>query len=408
MATISCDCFLSKRLKANEERYTSISEAFGAYKELKVGNLEDSYIKRFTSPSKIYAKSQSASQILNQLPRYAIEAIAFGGMLLLTLYLMTKSGGVSFNNVLPIIALYVFAGYRLMPALQISYGAISNIRYTGPSLDALYNDFKKLQTDLPEQNQINLSLNNKITLKNIDYSYPNSSTRVLKNIQMDITACNTIGIAGSTGSGKTTLVDVILGLLEAQQGTLEVDSIIINKKNCRTWQRMIGYVPQHIYLTDNTIANNIAFGVDTHDINQEAVEKAAKIANINDFVVNELPLKYQTIVGERGVRLSGGQRQRIGIARALYNNPKLLIFDEATSALDNNTEEAVMDATHNLKKETTIILIAHRLTTMKKCDIIFLLEKGKLVDKGNYEELTKKNPFFKNMQEKEQFTKSNI
>ena len=225
---------------------------------------------------------------------------------------------------------------------------------------------------------------------------------------MDITACNTIGIAGSTGSGKTTLVDVILGLLEAQQGTLEVDSIIINKKNCRTWQRMIGYVPQHIYLTDNTIANNIAFGVDTHDINQEAVEKAAKIANINDFVVNELPLKYQTIVGERGVRLSGGQRQRIGIARALYNNPKLLIFDEATSALDNNTEEAVMDATHNLKKETTIILIAHRLTTMKKCDIIFLLEKGKLVDKGNYEELTKKNPFFKNMQEKEQFTKSNI
>ena len=188
-----------------------------------------------------------------------------------------------------------------------------------------------------------------ITLKNIYYSYPNSSRTVLKNVNMNIPIKNTIGLIGATGSGKTTSVDIILGLLEAQ-GALEVDGNIINQQNSRSWQKLIGYVPQHIYLSDDTITANIAFGVEPKAINLEAVEKASKISNLHNFIIDELPKKYQTTIGERGVRLSGGQRQRIGIARALYHNPKLLILDEATSALDSQTEKAVIDAVNNLSK----------------------------------------------------------
>ena len=202
-------------------------------------------------------------------------------------------------------------------------------------------------------------------------------------------------MVGTTGSGKTTTVDIILGLLEAQKGTLEVDGKIIDKQNCRSWQRSIGYVPQHIYLSDDTVAANIAFGVEPIDISLDAVEKASKIANLHEFVVNELDNKYQTTIGERGIRLSGGQRQRIGIARALYHNPQVLILDEATSALDNKTEKAVMDAVNNLSKDITIILIAHRLSTVKKCDKIILLENGEIKNQGKFEELIKVNENFR-------------
>ena len=200
---------------------------------------------------------------------------------------------------------------------------------------------------------------------------------------------------GATGSGKTTTVDIILSLLEPQKGTLEVDDQVITQHNSRAWQRSIGYVPQQIYLSDNTISANIAFGVDPKNINQEIVEKVSKIANLHEFVTNELPKNYQTTIGERGVRLSGGQRQRIGIARALYHNPKVLILDEATSALDNLTEKAVMDAIDNLSKNITIILIAHRLSTVKKCDRIYLLDKGELKNEGSFEELIKANDNFR-------------
>jgi ABC-type multidrug transport system fused ATPase/permease subunit len=374
-----------ERLKSNEIRFTAVSEAFGAAKEVKLSGLEQIYIKRFSDSAKSFAQTASAAAIIRLLPRFILEAIAFGGIMLVILYLMNQTG--SFNNALPVISLYVFAGYRLMPALQQAYSSLSQLAFVGPSLDALSNEIKSLKQFNLNQDQGVISFNKAITLKNISYNYPNSSRTALKDINLSIPAKSTVGLVGSTGCGKTTTVDIILGLLEAQKGILEVDGQIISKQNLRAWQRSIGYVPQHIYLSDDTIAANIAFGVEPKDINQEAVEKASKISNLHEFIINELPKNYQTTVGERGVRLSGGQRQRIGIARALYRNPQVIVLDEATSALDNETEKAVMDAVNNIGKDITIILIAHRLNTVKDCDIIFKLEKGQVIGQGTFDKL---------------------
>lgn len=206
-----------------------------------------------------------------------------------------------------------------------------------------------------------------------------------------------IGLVGSTGSGKTTILDLIMGLLEPTEGVLLVDNQIIDDRNLRSWQKNIGYVPQHIYLADDSIAANIALGREANEVIQLNVEHAAKIANLHDFIINELPDGYKTIVGERGVRLSGGQRQRIGIARSLYHNPKVLIFDEATSALDSLTERAVIDAIDNLKNKITVVLVTHRLSTVERCDLIYLLSNGTICDKGTYAQLMNTNTIFRKM-----------
>jgi ATP-binding cassette, subfamily B, bacterial PglK len=381
------------RLENNQLRFKWISESFGAIKEIKIRGLEQVFIERFLGYTENYAKSIASSHIIYQLPRFILEAIAFGGVMLIILYLMIQTG--TFSNSLPVISLYVFAGYRLMPALQQIFGSLTQLTFVKPSLNKVYDDIKNLKSfDLSQARHV-LPFNSKITLKNICYNYPNVSRPTLKNINLSIPSKSTVGFIGVTGSGKTTIVDIILGLLEPQKGTLDIDGITITKKNLRAWQRSIGYVPQDIYLSDDTVASNIAFGVNFKDINQQTVKKVSKIANLHDFIINELPDQYQTTVGERGVRLSGGQRQRIGIARALYHNPKVLILDEATSALDNQTEKAVMDAINNLSKNITIIIIAHRLTTVKNCDLIFLIDKGQIIDKGTFKELMKVNDQFR-------------
>jgi len=382
--------FLNKigeeRVKANEMRFKAISEAFGASKEVKFGRLEKIFIRKFSKNAKLFAKHQAISSIIGQLPRYFIEAIAFGGMILLMLYIIVQSG--SFINAIPTISLFAFAGYRLMPSVQQIYAASTTIKFSIPAIDKLYDDFNSLNKFTTNQNKDNIKFNKNICLNNVSYNYPNSSKSALRNFNLTIPAKKTIGIVGTTGSGKTTAVDIILGLLEPQKGTLIVDDLLITNTNCRSWQSLIGYVPQHIYLTDDTVASNIAFGVDLKEINQGQVDKVSKIANLHDFVISDLPSQYQTIVGERGIRLSGGQRQRIGIARALYHNPKILIFDEATSALDNYTEKTLMEDINKINKDQlTIILIAHRINTLKDCDLIYQLEKGEIVRQGTFNEL---------------------
>jgi ATP-binding cassette, subfamily B, bacterial PglK len=378
-----------KRFKNNQLRFSAVIEAFSASKEVKVRGLEEKYINLFSKPAQIFAKTKALGQVIAQLPRFLLEGIAFGGILLIILNIMRQTGNL--NNSLPIISLYVFAGYRLMPALQQIYSAFTALKFTKPALDKLYNDLKNLKPSYKNNNEeeVDLHFNEKVTLNNIHYNYPNTKRTTLNDVNLTIPAKSIVGFMGTTGSGKTTVVDIILGLLEAQKGSLEVDEQIITNKNSRAWQKFIGYVPQHIYLSDNTIAANIAFGQDPSDVNDEMVKKACKIANLHEFVVNELPQQYNTEIGERGVRLSGGQRQRIGIARALYYNSKVLILDEATSALDNETEQAVVDEILNFKKDITIIMIAHRLNTLRHCDTIYKFENGQIIEKGTYADLVK-------------------
>jgi ABC-type bacteriocin/lantibiotic exporter with double-glycine peptidase domain len=375
-----------ERIQANQERFTVVNETFGAVKELKVGGFEEVYLGLFSKPAEIFAKSQASTQLISQLPRFLLEAAAFGGLLLVVLYLMAE--GESLATTLPVISLYAFAGYRLMPALQQIYGALTQLRFVGTALDALYRDFSDVQkTDFNVKQSTSLTFNKAIQLQQVNYCYPKASNPTLKGIDLNIPIHSTIGFMGSTGSGKTTLVDVILGLLEPQEGCLSVDGQTITAANRRSWQSLIGYVPQHINLVDGSIAANIALGVPAENIDHEAVMKAAKIANLHDFVVRDLSQTYATGVGERGVRLSGGQRQRIGIARALYHKPQVLVLDEATSALDIHTEQVVMEAINHLSHAMTVILIAHRLNTLRQCDQIYLLEGGRVKASGTYQEL---------------------
>ena len=387
-----------ERIVANQERFKAVSEAFGAAKEVKVCGLEQVYVQRFAKPAESYAKALATARVISQLPRYALEAIAFGGLILVVLYLMERSE--SFAAALPIISVYAFSSYRLIPALQQTYAAFTNLRFAGPALDALHRDLRSSKAKKATQGDVPpLPLTKTIRLQQVTYTYPGTRRPALKGVDFSIPVYSTVGLVGATGSGKSTAVDVILGLLEAQEGTLSIDGQPVTAVNCREWQRAIGYVPQHIYLSDASVAVNIAFGVSIQDIDQQAVERAAKIANLHEFVVNDLPQGYNTAVGERGVRLSGGQRQRIGIARALYHDPQVLIMDEATSALDNLTEKAVMEAVNNLGHKITIILVAHRLSTVRQCDQIYLLEQGQVKARGAYEQLVASSQQFAAMAE---------
>ena len=374
--------------KNTKLRFGSIFEAFNAVKEIKILGQEKFYIKAFSAPSKNLAKLSALSSIINQSPRYFLECIVFGGMMVLILFLINRSGNLT--EILPVISLYAFAGYRLMPALQKIYQSVNQLILIKPTLDIIHNDLINLNPPISNQNEGKIKFEKKIVLKNLNYQYPNSNKKALENINLTIPVKSLTAFVGPTGCGKTTLIDTILSIILSKEGTLEVDGQIINELNSRSWRQNIGYVPQNIYLSDDTIAANIAFGVAPNAIDYDAVYRASKIANLDKFVENDLKLKYETTIGERGVRLSGGQRQRIGIARAIYNNPKVLVLDEATNSLDNNTEKLVMDAIYNLTDKMTVIMVAHRLNTIKGCDKIFYLEEGKLIDQGNFQELKQK------------------
>jgi len=387
------------RILANKERFKIIQEGFQGIKNIKVFGLENILTKRFYNPALRYAKHTATQHMIGKMPRFLMEILSFGGILLVILYLMKNYDG--FSEIIPILALYTLAAYRLMPSFQQIYSQLSTLRYSGPALDVLFDDFKMLNRTSNEQynfkNLEPLGISKNINLRNIDFQYEDQELMAINGMSLNIFAKSSVGIVGGTGSGKTTAADIILGLLSPDGGDILVDNNLIDQSNLRAWQRTIGYVPQQIFLTDDTIAMNIAFGQEPKDIDLNIIKNVAKIANLHDFIINKLPDGYETKIGEQGVRLSGGQRQRIGIARALYHNPEVLIFDEATSALDNATESAVMESVDNLGDEKTIIIIAHRLSTVRNCDNIFVFEDGRLVGEGTYEKLLKVNPQFQKM-----------
>jgi len=381
------------------DRMRYINESLGGIKELKVLGRERFYLKQFRNVSEEIIHHQVFSRAVVDLPRFLLETIAFGGILAMTMYLVAVKNNA--QTVLPMISLYALAGYRLMPALQGIFQSTATLKHDIAAVDLFYKDIKgteKLPFDLAESDLVieqPLPLKKGLVLNNISFHYPNVSKQAVNQLSLSIKANTSIGIVGTSGSGKSTLVDILLGLLQPQEGLISVDGEQLTDINLRAWQNNIGYVPQVIFLADSTVSANIAFGIPDADIDQQAVEKAAKMANLHDFIVNELEEGYQTIVGERGIRLSGGQRQRIGIARALYHKPSVLVLDEATSALDTPTEQAVMESVYNLAHKKTIIMIAHRISTIKTCDQIIILEHGKLVQKGTFDQLVNSNEIFK-------------
>lgn len=371
------------KVLSNKDRFMAAGEVFGGVKDIKLRGFEQNYINRFEKPSIKFAHTHASRETIQQIPNYLIEAVLFGAMLLLSVIVISTSGGLDSNvlgYILPLLGLYALAALRLKPAIAWVYQGVVSLRYGRAAVEDIHNE---LNITAPEKTcdskELNLLEANKvISLENLSYSYPNSPSSTFKDLNLDIKVGTSTGIAGTTGAGKTTLVDVILGLLRPTHGNISVDGTQITESNLKEWQKLLGYVPQDIFLTDNTILENIAFGVPAEHINIEHVEHCAKLAQVHDFIIEDLPDKYQTFVGERGIRLSGGQRQRIGIARALYNDPEILVFDEATSSLDSSTEQAVMKAIDSLAKQKTLIIIAHRIDTLKNCDNILLMRPNEI------------------------------
>ncbi len=385
------------RFVANRDRFHVVNEAMGGIKELKLMGLEDQFLRRFTGPAHAMAQLQTAGLLIGRLPRYALEAVCYGGFILMVL-IMVVTDSENMQNALPTFGLIGMAAMKLFPALQAIYSNLTSMRYSAQSLEKLHFAVTSLADPEPQDLSFPvLQLDHALELRDLSFSYPGAEAPSLSGLSLTIPARTTIGIVGGTGAGKTTLIDLVLGLLRPDSGEILVDGQVVSDQRVRSWQKSLGYVPQAIFLSDDTVAANIAFGIDKEHIDDAAVERAAKIANLHDFVTEELSQSYDTMVGERGVRLSGGQRQRIGIARALYHNPEVLILDEATSALDNLTEKAVMEAVHNLGRAKTIIMIAHRLTTVKNCDIIYLLKRGKVEAQGTYDQLIAENASFRKL-----------
>lgn len=378
------------RIAANRMRFSVASEALGGIKEVKVFGLEKTYTDRYKRPSQRQARYQALNNSISQVPRFAIEVIAFGGIIVLTLFLLRMGG--SLGDVLPILGLYAFAGYRLLPALQSVYAALVQLRFGIPAARTLAEDLSARERDYlpgrdPSLREDRVHPREAIQLENLSFRYRGSQELALKNIDIEVPVNTSLGIVGETGAGKSTLVDLVLGLVEPTSGQILIDGIPVSQLGIARWQASLGYVPQHIYLADDTIAANVAFGCKPDEIDYARVEKAARMASLHEFIADHLPEGYRTVVGERGVRLSGGQRQRIGIARALYREPDVLLFDEATSALDNRTEADVMRAVSQLRGSKTLIIIAHRLSTVRDCDQILYLDKGQAIGSGSYDHL---------------------
>ena len=384
----------------NQLRFKLMNEGFGGIKDTLLLGRQADFNRRFEKASTESGYARGVTQGLSQVPRYAMELIAFGAVIFLVLYLLAAYDG-NLGNILPVLSIYSLAGFKLLPAFQQIYTGLAQVKGNIAAFDNLEEDLVASQDD-PEIKHASdagkLSPKQDIVLENIDYCFPDKKTKALDGLTIHIPVNHVIGLVGASGSGKSTAIDVLLGLLEPQSGALKVDGLELNTTTLRAWQNNVGFVPQSIFLADSSIRENIAFGLPIEDIDEFRVNRAATMAHL-DELLETLPSGLDTRVGERGIQLSGGQRQRIGIARALYDDAEVLVLDEATSALDGITEKLVMDAIHDFAGKKTVVMIAHRLATVKQCDTIFLMKDGKVEDKGSYNELAKHSSIFKEMAE---------
>jgi ABC-type multidrug transport system fused ATPase/permease subunit len=387
-----------QRTRADTARFRQANEVFGGFKELRLLGSESSYSSRFATSSLEHANATTRGETLAVVPMFFVQAVAVSAGIAALLYLVWSHGDL--NAALPSVAAFAYGAYRLMPSLQSLMTEASVVRYTKPALDRFYGDYQEAararREDIDAATEAVGEVDT-VEVKDVDFQYEGRERPVLSGINLHVARGERIGIVGSSGSGKSTLIDLIVGLLTPTAGQILIDGVPLATIGPRRWQRSLGYVPQTIFLSDDTIRANIALGVPDREIDQAAVEDAARAANLHQFVVRELDDGYDTIVGDRGIRLSGGQRQRIGLARALYRKPKILVFDEATSALDNETEAAVMATIDELRERLTLITIAHRLSTVERFDRIYVLDAGRVVGTGSYVFLAQNNSKFQDL-----------
>ncbi|OAL77850.1 ABC transporter ATP-binding protein [Acinetobacter sp. SFB] len=359
-------------VEANEIRYQACSEVLGGVKDIIINHAEKQYIEKVDHSSRLYSLHLATKETLGQVPLHIVETIGYGCIIILAIVLVIS--GKEISNILPILGLYGIAAYRMLPAAQNVYRAIAQIKFSQNVFNVVKNEFLLEKNNKIEKSNREFSFEQIIQLDDISFSYNNRPDNLIfDNFNLTILKNKSVGIVGKSGSGKSTLMDIMLGLLHLKNGRILIDGIELNQSNIQAWHQIVGYVPQSIYLADKSIAENIAFGVEQDQIDMQAVKRAAQQAQIDDFIMQQLPQAYKTKVGERGVMLSGGQRQRIGIARALYKNPEILFMDEATSALDIETEKAVNEAIQNLSGKKTIVIIAHRESAVAKCNTIITL-----------------------------------
>jgi len=365
-------------------RFAVVHDAFAGIKELQVHHLQASYLQQLRAPMHRWASIQTAQHLYSMLPRHVLEGLGFLALTALSVGLLVQESDAA--TAVSTLSLFGFAAYRLLPALQNVYQGLVALRLNVPVLSNVHAVLTALA--MPDPVLLPpMPLREQLELDQISFCYHAAERPAVDQLSLRVQAGESIALVGASGAGKSTVADILLGLLVPQSGAIRVDGTLLDAHNRGRWQSAIGYVPQQIYLTDDTVAANIAFGVAANERKPEQIRAAAQMAALHGFITDELPGGYDACIGERGVRLSGGQRQRIGIARALYRDPSLLILDEATSALDNRTESAVMDALEQLRGRKTLIVIAHRLSTVQRCDRVCYMAAGKLVAAGSYQQL---------------------
>ena len=401
--------FYKKKLKSGGENLQivlgdeikTVNQSLGAIKETKLFNKEYHFLSYFKKLVQNKESLQLFSYLISTSPRLFLEVVALFSVAMISAFLVFF--GKSPDAILPLISLFAVSAVRFIPALNVITASLTTIRFYQPSFDLVAKEIKNLESspvlfkkDTSTQNEAkNLKLNDAILMKDISFDYEEGSRTTLKNINLQIKKGKSVGIIGKSGSGKSTLVDIMLGLLEPQKGGVYFDNKNI-KNELSLWQKQIGYIPQDIYLLDDTIKKNITFGLKDDEIDEKLLLQTLKIAQLKDFV-DTLPDAINTFVGNRGVKLSGGERQRIGIARAMYNLPKIMVFDEATSSLDIENENKILNEIYENRDDKTLIIISHRNNTVKYCDLIYVLEDGKLIDQGSFKEIFNKYGYLKEM-----------
>ena len=397
------------RLNANAARYRLSSETLSGIRDIKISGTEQYYLDKYRAVSFDFARTQVNANIISASPRYFVEVLAFAGIITAAFFLIEpgaagqgaggQASGGGIGAILPELGLLIFGAQRLLPEVQKLYSSFSKIRFGTAALDNVHRDIMLGRTtvSLPKTPATPIHLQKEVALRDVSFAYPGSDTSALDAIDLTIAKGEKIGIVGGTGAGKSTVADLLLGLLRPTGGDIAVDGTPLADEDIRGWQRAISYVPQQIFLSDATVAENIAIGQSLEEVDMAKLEEAARIAQLHEFVTTQLPGGYHEQIGERGVRLSGGQRQRIGIARALYRDADVIVFDEATSALDNVTERELVASIEALPGDKTLIMIAHRLTTVRACDRIIVMKNGAIVASGNWDENIESSEEFRDL-----------